>query len=262
MYFRIKRYLQASIKKIKTSNSEQGKILSGFLYLELAKVEHMVTGENAYVDDNGSFLTREARDASFYSTDGRGLGDLAREFTDKFSSSREYKGDEVTPFYYESSQPSNSEGLRKIRNRLYNKIPARSQIAIYYAQKVVSKDDNFVDTINVPRTVNTSDDFKSKFSEERAKFLNPTKKGDTSESRAKIAITSQGPTPAPSPEKRLLIQEAQSVKDKINDNYTEVGNLQRIVDSPIDFSESILDVTSNIDIAIGVMKPETSGSDP
>jgi len=41
-----------------------------------------------------------------------------------------------------------------------------------------------------------------------------------------------------------------------------VGNLQRIVDSPINFSESILDVTSNIDIAIGVMKPETSGFDP
>ncbi len=175
MYFRIKRYLQASIKKIKTSNSEQGKILSGFLYLELAKVEHMVTGENAYVDDNGSFLTREARNY-LYSTEGLGVMDSMPKFAKKFSSSREYPGDKVTPFYYESSQPSNSEGLRKIRNRLYNKIPERSQIAIYYAQKVVSKDDNFVDTINVPRTVNTSDDFKSKFSEERAKFLNPTKK--------------------------------------------------------------------------------------
>jgi hypothetical protein len=251
------KYLQAGIKKIKTSNSEQGKILSGFLYLELAKVEHMVTGKNAYVDD-GSFSTRKARN-SLYLTEGLGVMDSMPKFAKKFSSSGEYKGDEVTPPYYQSLQPSNSEGLHKIRNRLYSKIPEISQHAIYDAQKVVSGDDNFVDRINVPWTVETSHDFKSKFSEARAEFWNPTKKRQTSETS--IPKSGQNEDPDPSPKKRSLSHEAQSVKNKISGNSTEVQNLQRIVDSPKDFSSGIFKVTSKIDIAIGVMKPKTSKFD-
>ena len=255
------KYLQASIKKIKTSNLEQGKILSGFLYLELAKVDHMVKGDNASAD-NSEHKTREVVTESLMHKEGLGWQESIKfwyrdNIGNRFPSAKYEHTDPTTSTYYSSWKPNKSEELRKIRKRLYSKIPEISLHAIYDAEYSVSRVVNFVDTINVPLTVETSQDFKSKFSEERTKFWNPPKKGDTSEPRAIEPIA----TPSPSPEKRSPIKEAQSVKGKINDNHTGVQNLQIIVDSPKDFSSGIFEVTSEIDIAIGVMKPSTSEFD-
>ena len=266
-------YLQASIEKIKTLESEQSKILSGFLCLELAKVDHMVKGDNASAD-NSEHTTREVVTEPFIQKEGLGWqesikfwyrGNIGPHFP---SENYEHTDPAPEPIYYSPSQRSNDPELRKIKEELYSKIPETSQDAIYHAQNAVSKDVNFVDTINFPRTVKTSNNFKSNFSQEIATFwkkINPLtyKPSPSAKAPAQAQAQGQAPSPSPSPslEKPSLTDEAQSVKDKINDNHTGVEKLQGIVDSPINFSKSIFDVTSEIDIAIGVMKPQSSKFD-